>query len=96
MILNNNISVVDPNAAYAIYIYRSGNVEVVNNNLYSHGNYLTLQFVLFLENVINNFRTVNYIYMKNVLTVKMMLKKSIYLMIYSDNEVLNVNFSKSL
>ncbi len=39
--LNNNISVADKNAAYAVYIYRSGNVEIINNTLSSGGNYLT-------------------------------------------------------
>ena len=40
-ILNCDIEVSDPNAAYAIYVVESANVDVINNTLYSEGNYLT-------------------------------------------------------
>ena len=40
-IKNCDIEVTDPNAAYAIYVVESSNVDVLNNKLYSSGNYLT-------------------------------------------------------
>ena len=40
-ISNCNIEVVDPNAAYAIYVVESSDVDVINNRLSSSGNYLT-------------------------------------------------------
>lgn len=40
-ISNCDIEVVDPNAAYAIYVVESSDVEVLNNKLSSSGNYLT-------------------------------------------------------
>lgn len=40
-IKNCDIEVCDPNAAYAIYVVESSNVDVLNNKLYSSGNYLT-------------------------------------------------------
>ena len=40
-ILNCDIEVSDPNAAYAIYVVESSNVDVINNTLFSEGNYLT-------------------------------------------------------
>ncbi len=40
-IQNNNIGVVDPKAAYAIYVCESKNIEVLNNTLFSSGDYLT-------------------------------------------------------
>ena len=38
---NCNIHVEDPNAAYAIYVVESSEIEIINNRLYSSGNYLT-------------------------------------------------------
>lgn len=38
---NCTISVDDPNAAYAIYVVESSEIEIINNKLYSSGNYLT-------------------------------------------------------
>lgn len=40
-IVNNNISVYDPAAAYAVYVYVSSNVYVEDNYLYAHGLSLT-------------------------------------------------------
>lgn len=40
-IRNCDIEVTDPNAAYAMYVVESTNVDVINNTLYSEGNYLT-------------------------------------------------------
>ena len=40
-IKNCDIEVCDPNAAYAIYVVESSNIDVLNNRLYSSGNYLT-------------------------------------------------------
>ncbi len=40
-ILNCDIQVFDPNAAYAIYVVESTDVDVINNTLFSSGNYLT-------------------------------------------------------
>ena len=40
-ISNCDIEVVDPNAAYAIYVVESSDVDVLNNKLASSGNYLT-------------------------------------------------------
>lgn len=40
-IINNTISVNDPNAAYAIYVLESSSIEVINNDLFSEGTYLT-------------------------------------------------------
>lgn len=111
IILNNNISVVDPNAAYAIYIYRSGNVEVVNNTLYSHGNYLTYTVLGYgaencaiSGNVINTLGTGElHLYEASKCIdgkndVKEIFRTYGILMIYSsDNEVLNNNVTvKSL
>ena len=57
-IVNNDISVCDPNAAYAIYLNCVFNATVKNNVLYSSGDYLTYTLVgLGLENsVIENNR----------------------------------------
>lgn len=41
MIINNNISVRDTNAAYAIYLLNVDNGYIKNNILYSNGDYLT-------------------------------------------------------
>jgi hypothetical protein len=40
-IKNCDIEVCDPNAAYAIYVVESSNIDVLDNKLYSSGNYLT-------------------------------------------------------
>ncbi|MBQ9025905.1 MAG: right-handed parallel beta-helix repeat-containing protein [Methanobrevibacter sp.] len=40
-IVNNNITVYDPVAAYSVYIYKSSKVFVENNTLMSHGDSLT-------------------------------------------------------
>ena len=40
-VVNNNISVNDPKAAYAVYVLESTFVDVWNNNLMSQGDYLT-------------------------------------------------------
>jgi len=40
-IMNNNIKVSDPKAAYAIYLLQSTDVDVWNNDLTSEGDYLT-------------------------------------------------------
>ena len=40
-IMNNNISVSDPKAAYAIYVLQSTNIDIFNNVLTSEGDYLT-------------------------------------------------------
>ena len=40
-IKNCDIEVWDPNAAYAIYVVESSSVDVLNNKLFSSGNYLT-------------------------------------------------------
>nr|WP_295001211.1 right-handed parallel beta-helix repeat-containing protein [uncultured Methanobrevibacter sp.] len=40
-IQNCDIQVIDPNAAYAIYVVESTDVDVINNTLFSSGNYLT-------------------------------------------------------
>ncbi len=40
-IINCDIEVTDPNAAYAIYVVESSDIDVLNNKLYSSGNYLT-------------------------------------------------------
>lgn len=40
-IVNNNISVYDPTAAYAVYVYKSSYVYVEDNNLFSNGESLT-------------------------------------------------------
>ena len=40
-IINNNIQVSDPKAAYAIYVLESVGVEVINNTLISEGDFLT-------------------------------------------------------
>ncbi len=40
-IVNNNITVYDPVAAYAIYIYKASKVYVEDNNLFSNGKSLT-------------------------------------------------------
>ena len=46
-IINNTISVSDPNAAYAIYILESSYVEVINNTLFSDGEFLTFTILLY-------------------------------------------------
>ena len=40
-VTNCDIQVYDKNAAYAIYVVESGNIDVLNNRLNSSGNYLT-------------------------------------------------------
>lgn len=46
-IINCTISVDDKNAAYAIYILESSYVDVINNTLYSSGNYLTFTLLAY-------------------------------------------------
>uniref|UniRef100_UPI00386B5179 right-handed parallel beta-helix repeat-containing protein n=1 Tax=Methanobrevibacter sp. TaxID=66852 RepID=UPI00386B5179 len=46
-IRNNNISVNDSKAAYAIYVLESTYVEVSNNELYSEGDYLTFTLLAY-------------------------------------------------
>ena len=50
-------------STYAVYIYRSGNVEIINNTLSSGGNYLTYTILGYgaenceiSGNIINTFR----------------------------------------
>ena len=47
-IINNTISVNDPNAAYAIYVLESSSIEVINNDLFSEGRYLTFTLLSYL------------------------------------------------
>ncbi|SEK26259.1 Right handed beta helix region [Methanobrevibacter gottschalkii] len=57
IISNCNIEVTDPNAAYAIYVVESSDIDVLNNNLTSNGNYLTytlLAISVYDCNFINN------------------------------------------
>ena len=63
-ILNCDIFVQDPNAAYAIYVVDSGSVDVINNTLSSSGNYLTytllgysIEDCRFINNTITTFGT---------------------------------------
>ena len=63
-IINNNISVTDPNAAYAIYVLESSYVEVIGNDLYSEGDFLTFTLLsyssedcIFTKNTINTLGT---------------------------------------
>ena len=54
---NCDIEVYDPNAAYAIYVVESSDVDVLNNNLSSSGNYLTYTLLAYAVedcNFINN------------------------------------------
>ena len=56
-ILNCNIEVYDPNAAYAIYVVESTDVDVINNTLFSSGEYLTYTLLVYTvddSNFINN------------------------------------------
>ncbi len=46
-IINNNIQVTDPNAAYAIYVLESSYVEVINNSLFSEGDFLTYTLLVY-------------------------------------------------
>ena len=46
-ISNCDIEVTDPNAAYAIYVVESTNVDVLGNKLYSSGNYLTYTLLIY-------------------------------------------------
>ena len=46
-ILNCNIEVYDPNAAYAIYVVESTDVDVINNTLFSSGDYLTYTLLVY-------------------------------------------------
>lgn len=68
-ILNCDIEVNDPNAAYAVYVVESSDVDVINNTLYSEGNYLTYTLLAytvddckFINNTIKTYGTGN-IYM---------------------------------
>ncbi|MCC7553914.1 MAG: right-handed parallel beta-helix repeat-containing protein [Methanobacteriaceae archaeon] len=57
VIRNNTINVTDKRAAYAIYVFQSGNVNVYNNNLISSGGNLTYTLLAYgVENskFINN------------------------------------------
>ena len=63
-IINNNINVNDPNAAYAVYVLESSYVEVIGNNLSSSGNFLTYTLLsyaseecIFANNTINTLGT---------------------------------------
>ena len=63
-IVNNNIEVTDPNAAYAIYVLESSYVEVLNNKLFSEGDFLTYTLLvysseecIFANNTINTLGT---------------------------------------
>jgi len=63
-IINNRIEVTDPNAAYAIYVLESSYVEVIGNNLFSDGNFLTYTLLvyasedcIFANNTINTLGT---------------------------------------
>ena len=47
-VINCNIEVYDPNAAYAIYVVESTDVDVINNTLFSSGNYLTYTLLAFM------------------------------------------------
>ena len=56
-IMNNNISVSDPKAAYAIYILESSDIDILNNILISEGDYLTFTILSYACedcNIINN------------------------------------------
>ena len=56
-IVNCTISVYDPNAAYAIYVVESDQVDIINNTLSSEGNYLTYTILAHTVNdcnIINN------------------------------------------
>ena len=56
-VLNCNIEVYDPNAAYAIYVVESTDVDVINNTLFSSGDYLTYTLLAYTVdecNFINN------------------------------------------
>ena len=64
VILNNTISVDDLKAAYAIYIVESGYIDVINNTLYSSGDFLTYTLLSysvsdcrFINNTINTVGT---------------------------------------
>ena len=46
-IQNNNISVTDPKASYAIYVLQSTDIDVFNNVLYSEGDYLTFTLLAY-------------------------------------------------
>ena len=50
-VLNCTIDVYDPNAAYAIYVLESEQVDIINNTLSSEGNYLT--YTILANNVVD-------------------------------------------
>ena len=52
-IQNNNISVNDPNAAYAVYVLESTDVDVINNYFVSEGNYLTFTLLSYASEECN-------------------------------------------
>ena len=55
-ILNCTIDVYDPNAAYAIYVVESNQINIINNTLSSEGNYLTYTI---LAHTVNDCNIVN-------------------------------------
>ena len=52
-IMNNNISVNDPKAAYAVYVLESSDVDVWNNYLTSQGDYLTFTLLSYASEECN-------------------------------------------
>ena len=46
-VTNCDIEVFDPNAAYAIYVVESTDVDVINNRLFSSGDYLTYTLLVY-------------------------------------------------
>ena len=46
-VTNCDIEVYDPNAAYAIYVVESTDVDVINNRLFSSGDYLTYTLLVY-------------------------------------------------
>ena len=105
MVTNNEINVSDSAAAYAIYVLDSGNVQILNNKLYSRGNYLTYTLLAYevYDSVFKN-NTINTVGTGQVHTwesekcidgehnVKEIYRTYGILMLYSsDNKVLNNN-----
>ena len=63
-VTNCDIEVYDPNAAYAIYVVEASDVDVINNRLFSSGDYLTYTLLAyavedckFINNIINTLGT---------------------------------------
>ena len=48
-IKNCNISIYDPDCAYAIYLFNSSDCNIINNNLEAKGNYLTAAILSFVS-----------------------------------------------